>query len=79
MANQVLFPSAVDVIRVINTNGVDNLLAARTSYAKLPSLYQRAYMLVHETGELATIPRFAAPDAVTTQKRLPISFDPRSR
>lgn len=79
MAHQVLFPSAVDFVRVINTNAVDNLLAGKASYAKLPSLYQRAYMLVHETGEVAAITRFAAPEETPPEPKYPLTIDPRSR
>lgn len=60
---QVLFPSAVDYVRVLNDNAVDNLLAAQPSYARLPSLYRRAYLLVHETGTIAADVNFVAPEA----------------
>lgn len=61
MSSSYLLPSAVDAIRLINANAVDNLLAAQPSYAALPSLYQRAYMLVHQTGAVRVDAGFAAP------------------
>lgn len=57
-----LFPNAIEAIRVINANAVDNLLASKSSYAALPSLYQRAYTLVHQTGATDLDTRFAAPE-----------------
>ena len=79
MANTVLFANAVDYVRVINTNAVDNLLAKRQGYVKMPSLYQRAYILVHETGEVSTMARFRAPDEATPVAKVPITLDSRLR
>lgn len=73
----ILFPSAVDYIRVMNTNAVDNLLAAQPSYVKLPSLYQRAYVLVHETGCVRGEARFAAPREKAAEPKVAIVSDPR--
>jgi hypothetical protein len=73
----ILFPSAVDYIRIMNTNTVDNLLAGKPSYAKLPSLYQRAYMLVHETGTVRGEARFAAPREAAATPKIAITVDPR--
>jgi len=56
-----LFPNAIDTIRLLNDNAVDNLLVGQPSSAQLPSLYQRAYLLVHETGVLAYDDGFKAP------------------
>ena len=58
----ILFPNAIDYIGVINTNVVNNALARRSSYLLLPSLYRRAYMLVHETGEVPCNTDIIAPD-----------------
>ena len=63
MATKFLLPSAVDYLRVINDNTVDNLLAAQPSYAALPSLYQRAYAVVHQTGAVKLVDGFSAPEA----------------
>lgn len=79
MADSVLFPSAVDYVRILNTNAVDNLLARQKSYTQLPSLYQRAYMLVHETGEVPMVSRFKAPVEETRTYKVPITIDPRAR
>ena len=62
MSTKFLFPSAVDVIRLINNNIVDNLLVRRSSYVQLPSLYQFAYDIVYETGELPIEDWLPAPD-----------------
>ena len=58
-----LLPSAVDTVRLINSNAIDNLLVGQPSYANIPSLYQRAYMLVHLTGVVPVQSGFAAPPA----------------
>lgn len=73
-----LLPSAVDYIRVINSNAVDNLLAQQPSYAQLPSLYQRAYAVVHETGAVRMQSGFAAPTQQETQPRVSVVVDPRA-
>jgi len=71
-----LLPSAVDYLRVIHANAVDNLLAAQPSYAEIPSLYQRAYQVVHQTGAVRMQTGFRAPvvrvaeASVTTGLRL---------
>lgn len=50
MAEKVLFPSAIDYIREINNNIIDNALGGRSAFVKLPSLYNKAYIVAHETG-----------------------------
>ena len=62
MSTKFLFPSAVDAVRLINNNIVDNLLVRRSSYVQLPSLYQFAYAIVYETGELPVQDDLIAPD-----------------
>ena len=57
-----IFPSSIDYIRLINNNIVDNALARRASYVLLPSLYQRAYAIVYETGEIRVQENILAPD-----------------
>ena len=69
MADRVLFPNAIDFIRVINDNVVDNALGRRNSFLLLPSLYQRAFILTRETGELPYTLNFIAPDESTTISR----------
>jgi hypothetical protein len=69
MANRVLYANAIDFVRTINDNLIDNALGARTSYAAMPSLYQRAYILCHETGELPVTGDILAPDeSLSTQR-----------
>ena len=76
MPAQFLLPSAVDYIRVINDNTVDNLLAGQPSYTRLPSLYQQAYMLVHETGAIRLSPVFAAPTVTSDEPNITPTVDP---
>lgn len=77
MPTRYLLPSPVDIIRAINANAVDNLLAAQPSYSALPSLYQRAYMLVHQTGAVRLDEGFAAPLAKTPDPVVNTLVDPR--
>jgi hypothetical protein len=69
MATRVLFPNAIDFVRVINDNVIDNALGRRSSFLLLPSLYQRAFLLTKETGELPLTENFIAPDESTTTSR----------
>jgi len=69
MADRVLFPNAIDFVRIINDNIVDNALGRRSSFLLLPSLYQRAFILTRETGELPFTGDFIAPDESTTTSR----------
>lgn len=64
-----LFPNAIDAIRILNDNAVDNLLVGQPSSAELPSLYKRAYMLVHETGITPYDDGFRAPGVVPKGRR----------
>lgn len=66
MTTKILYPSAIDMVRMINDNLVDNALGNRVSYAVFPSLYQRAYMLCYETGELPVTGDIVAPDEKVT-------------
>jgi len=66
MANRALFANAIDFVRVINDNIVDNALGRRSSFTLLPSLYQRAFLLTYETGELPFTFNFIAPDESAT-------------
>jgi hypothetical protein len=67
MADKLLFPNAIDYIRTINNNLVDNALGRRSGFLLLPSLYQRAYAVVHETGELPLTENLVAPDESITK------------
>lgn len=69
MADRILYPNAIDYMRTINHNIVDNALAGRGAFTLLPSLYQRAYILTHETGEIPVTEDFVAPDESTTTAR----------
>ena len=78
MTTRYLLPSAADYLRMINDNAVDNLLAAQPAYVRLPSLYQRAYAVVHQTGAVRVQEGFAAPEPEEQTPKLPITIDPRS-
>lgn len=69
MADQVVFPNAIDYVRLVNDNIVDNMLGKRTAFVLLPSLYRRAFILTRETGELPYTLNFIAPDESTTTAR----------
>lgn len=69
MSTRIIFPNAIDYLRTINHNLVDNALGGRKSFILLPSLYQMAYMITHETGELPVHEDFIAPDEDVTASR----------
>jgi len=62
MADRILYPNAVDYFRVVHHNLVSNALARRKSFVLLPTLYSRAYIVTHETGELPITENIVAPD-----------------
>lgn len=62
MSNKIQFPSAIHAIQMINTNIVENMLAGRVSFINVPSLYEQAYTLVYETGEIPITENIVAPD-----------------
>jgi hypothetical protein len=62
MSQRVLFPNAIDYFRVVHHNLVSNAKRSRHGYVLLPSLYTRAYILTHETGELRLTESVPAPD-----------------
>lgn len=69
MADKVMFPNAIDYVREVNENVVNNLLGGRTAFVLLPTLYERAYALVYETGEVPMIKNIVAPDERTKTQR----------
>ena len=77
MATFYLLPSAVDYVRVVNDNTIDNLLAAQPSYTSLPTLYQRAYTVVHQTGAVRVQKGFAAPNTPVPTPKVFVTVDPR--
>ncbi len=66
MADKIQFPSAIHALQMINDNIVSNLLAGRVSYINVPSLYERAYAIVYETGEMPISENVVAPDETTS-------------
>jgi len=66
MRQKVIFPSAINYIRIINSNILDNLRAGRTSFVNMPNIYSRAYSLINETGEVTLIENVIAPDESTS-------------
>ncbi len=65
MADRILYPNAVDYFRTVHHNLISNALARRTSFVLLPTLYNRAYIVAHETGELPVTENFVAPSERT--------------
>lgn len=70
MADKILMPNAIDFVRLVNDNAIDNALGGRSAFLMLPSLYERAYMLAYETGELPLHSRLEAPKETVTSERL---------
>jgi hypothetical protein len=79
MSTRILFPSAIDYIREINDNLVDNALGGRAAFVQLPNLYNRAYMIVHETGTARIRSDLQAPDENVRRQRGVNIFSERSR
>lgn len=69
MADKILMPNAIDYVRLVNDNAVDNALGGRSAFVMLPSLYERAYTLAYETGELPLYNRLEAPEETVTAER----------
>ena len=70
MPKSILFPNAIDFVRTINDNAVDNALGGRSAFLLLPSLYARAYAIVHEMGEYPLETDIIAPDESVTKQRV---------
>jgi len=62
MSDRILYPNAIDYFRIVHHNMVSNAFARKSSYVLLPSIYNRAYIVVHQTGELPVTEDFVAPD-----------------
>ena len=56
-----VFAHAKDYILELNDNIITNALRGRDSFTALPSLYQRAYIIVNETGEVPVSTGVTAP------------------
>jgi len=72
MAQNVIYASAIDYVRIVNDNIVDNALGKRSSFVLIPSLYHRAYALCYETSELPLTTDVLAPDESVTKARAAI-------
>lgn len=72
MADAVLFPNALDYVRCMHDNAVDNLLAGQRSYVDMGSMYRRAHAVVYETGYVQLRPRFAVPDSTDSRLSAPV-------
>jgi len=66
MEIKILYPSAIDMVRLLNTSIVDAARKNTISFILMPTLYQRAYMLTYETGELPVVSGMEAPDVRAT-------------
>ena len=51
----IIIPTAINVVLMVNQNIVQNLRKGQASDLVLPSLYKRAYLIVNETDEIAVI------------------------
>lgn len=51
----VVIPTAINVVLMVNQNIVQNLRKAQSSDLVLPSLYKRAYLIINETDEIAVV------------------------
>lgn len=47
-----IMPTAINMLNVVNENIVANLRRRKDAAIELPSLYQLAFMVHHNTGEL---------------------------
>jgi hypothetical protein len=73
MSEAALFPNALDYVRCMHDNAVDNLLIGKRSYVDFGSLYRRAYAVTYETGYVNLRPRFAVPDTTNPRLSTPIT------
>ena len=62
-----VFANAIDYIMEMNDNIITNARNGRSAFIALPSLYQRAYLLVNETGEVPVTTGVEAPTEGTQQ------------
>lgn len=51
----IVVPTAINVSLMAAENIVDNLRARQASSLALPSLYKRAFLVAHETDEIAVV------------------------
>lgn len=51
----IVVPTAVNVCLMAAENIVDNLRARQSADLTLPSLYKRAFLVAHETDEIAVV------------------------
>jgi len=66
MSFKIMFPNAIDMVCHINDNIISNALIRRSSFTQLPSIYDRAYALVHETGYYQLVDNYKAPTEALT-------------
>lgn len=72
MPDAVLFPNALDYVRAMHDNAVDNFLAGQRSYIDMGSMYRRAHAVVNETGYVQMRPSFVIADSTDSSKSTPI-------
>jgi hypothetical protein len=51
----IIIPTAINLVLLVNENVMANLRRRLSSSIELPSLYKRAFMAVGETDEIAVI------------------------
>ena len=52
---QITIPTAINMVLLVAENIMTNMRVREASSLALPSLYKRAYLIAHETDELATV------------------------
>lgn len=52
---ELVIPTAINVVLMVNDNIVQNLRRAESADIVLPSLYKRAFLVVGETDEVAIV------------------------
>jgi hypothetical protein len=51
----IVVPTAINMVLMVNENLISNLRLSQPSDIVLPSMYKRAYLVVNETDEIATV------------------------
>lgn len=51
----IVLPTAINIVLLVNENIVSNLLKAQSSDIELPSIYKLAFMVINETDEIAVV------------------------
>ncbi len=52
---EIIVPTAINIVLMVNENIVENLLKQQDAQIELPSLYRRAFLIVNESDEVGII------------------------